>query len=110
MSNYPYYERDGTRVFIDHFTPEGKAKMEEIWSIEYRRVAEDYVGDIHVSTVFLPINHAWTEERPILFETMVFGYDDDDHQWRYATEEEALAGHAAILEAVQKGVLTRDVI
>jgi hypothetical protein len=115
---YPYYERDGTRISIDHDSPEGKAKMIEIWSREYRRVAQDYVGDIHVSTVFLAIDHGfldWREEgpgyKPILFETMVFGYsDDEEFQWRYRTEKDAAAGHAIIVEAVQNGTLCQDTI
>jgi hypothetical protein len=30
---------------------------------------------------------------PLIFETMIFGYDGDDQQWRYSTEREALKGH-----------------
>jgi hypothetical protein len=116
---YPYYERDGTRISIDHNTEEGRAKMVEIWSHEYRRVAQDYVGDVHVSTVFLPIDHGWIDwryagpdYRPVLFETMVFGYGDgdDEFQWRYRTEAEALAGHAIILEAVRGETLTDETL
>lgn len=109
---YRYYERDGTGISIDLDTPEGRAKMSEIWSHEYRRVAQDYVGEIHVSTVFLAINHSWGDGPPILFETMVFGYGegDEEYQWRYPTEEAALAGHQAILEAVKEGKLTHETI
>lgn len=107
---YRYYERDGTGISIDMSTQEGLAKMTEIWSHEYRRVAQDYVGEIHVSTVFLPINHSWGDGPPILFETMVFGYGADEYQWRYPNEESALAGHAIILEAVREGTLTQETI
>ena len=69
-----YYEKDGSPVSIDYETPEGKALSAKLWSREYRRVAQNYVGDVHVSTVFLPIDHGWGEGPPVLFETMVFGY------------------------------------
>jgi hypothetical protein len=37
-----------------------------------RIVAKTYIGAIHVSTVFLPINHNLGNGRPLLFKTMVF--------------------------------------
>jgi len=128
---YPYYMRDGTRVSIDYKTLEGRDLSQKLWSHEYRRVAQDYVGKIHISTVFLPIDHGWyppnEEHVPILFETMVFGYDgrsplrrwwenfrgrehDEEYQWRYPTEADALEGHRRIVEAVSKGRLTHDTI
>ena len=33
----------------------------------------------------------------ILFETMIFGGQYDDYQWRYSTYEEAEAGHNSLL-------------
>jgi hypothetical protein len=55
-------------------------------------------GDDHirVSTVFLGLNHNWKGHGPpILFETMIFGGEHDDYQVRYATYDEAIAGHQA---------------
>lgn len=94
---------------------------------EYRRVAEDLVGDIWVSTVWLGLDHNWMPGgRPIIFETMVFdqgttetinlGGGDreyhpslDEFSRRYCTEDEAMAGHkevvaevAAMMEAVRQ--------
>lgn len=61
-----------------------------------RRVALDEVAPgIEVSTVFLGIDHGSGNGSPILFETMVFGdYGGGDTQ-RYATWDEAAAGHCA---------------
>lgn len=52
-----------------------------------------------VSTVFLGVNHGWNDKEE-WFETMVFGGPMDGHQERYATWEEAEAGHKAILAKV----------
>lgn len=61
------------------------------------------LGDIKVSTVFLGIDHNYTETGPpILFETMVFGGLLDQEQERYATMAEALSGHAAMVERVKR--------
>lgn len=108
-----YFDIEGNPVEFDLESPEGMEMMVKLWNKEYRRVAQDYVGDIHVSTVFLPIDHGWGEGPPILFETMVFGYGDDEEaiwegrewQWSYATKEEALVGHAKVLEAVRNRTL-----
>lgn len=51
-----------------------------------------------VSTVFLGIDHGFGfSERPVLFETMVFGGLFDQEQWRYCTWDEAAAGHKAVV-------------
>jgi hypothetical protein len=57
------------------------------------RVALTERGGIKVSTVFLATDHAWDGGPPLLFETMIFGGDHDEDQWRYSTWDEAVAGH-----------------
>ena len=46
-----------------------------------------------VSTVFLGLDHAFDGGTPLLFETMIFGGEHDEYQERYATWDEAEAGH-----------------
>ena len=63
-----------------------------------RRVAmTDLASGKVVSTVFLGLDHSFTEEGPpMLFETMVFKAKDDysdEYCERYSTKDEALAGH-----------------
>jgi hypothetical protein len=55
---------------------------------------------VEVSTVFLGIDHNLDYGSPILFETLVFGSDMDGRCQRYATWDEAEAGHRKILEEV----------
>ncbi len=63
-----------------------------------RRVAEDVVNGVRVSTVFLGLNHQWGKGPPLLFETMTFGDGDKaDRQWRHSTWEEAETGHAVVV-------------
>ena len=57
-----------------------------------RHVAKTKKGDVKVSTVFLGLDHG-IGDPPILFETMIFGGDHDNDQWRYSTWEEAVQGH-----------------
>jgi hypothetical protein len=67
-----------------------------------RIVAQDQVGDYWVSTVFLGIDHSFSpwgkRGPPILFETMIFLEENEgETQVRYATWDEAAAGHADIV-------------
>lgn len=71
-----------------------------------RRVAQDSVWGVRVSTVFLGCDHRWNFDgsdapQPILFETMVFGGVFDEYQERYCTWDEAVAGHATRLRMVR---------
>ena len=50
-------------------------------------------GDVCVSTVFLGLNHAFGNEPPELFETMIFGGLHDQHQERCSTWEQAEEMH-----------------
>jgi hypothetical protein len=67
-----------------------------------RHVADDMVGLVRVSTVWLGLNHNWGEGPPLIFETMVFGGVHDEDQWRYPTEAAALAGHDQVVTMVRE--------
>jgi hypothetical protein len=67
-----------------------------------RRVGEDTIKGVRVSTVFLGMIHAFCiEDKDQWFETMVFGGEMSEHQERYATWAEALEGHARTVSKVQ---------
>ena len=68
-----------------------------------RHVKEDIIKGIHISTVFLGINHNFVGGKPILFETRIFGGEHNDYQERYHTLEEAEDGHEKAVELVKKG-------
>ncbi len=64
-----------------------------------RHVAIDNLPNgVTISTIFLGLDHGFDDGPPLLFETMIFGGDGDQDQWRYATWEEAEKGHAKALE------------
>lgn len=65
----------------------------------------DLPGDVHVSTVFLGLDHGFGGE-PLLFETMIFGGELDETQDRYTTRAAAEDGHRRYVEqarAAQEG-------
>lgn len=66
-----------------------------------RQLALDLIGRARVSTIFMGLDHHLMRDephQPILWETMVFGGPYDRHQQRYASKEEALRGHAKIVQ------------
>ncbi len=81
------------------------------WAIWYEE-ADRTVGFtklnrwVTVSTIFLGVDHNHHFGRhnhvPILFETMVFGGENDGLCQRYATLEEAKAGHKKITAEVRR--------
>ncbi len=91
MSRPRFYKLDGhTPVPAEHLT-------DAMTGVPVAKT--DLPGDVHVSTVFLGLDHNHTGKGPpLLFETMVFGGPLHDEQWRYCTWEEAEAGHKAAVK------------
>ena len=68
------------------------------------RVGDDTVDGQRVSTVFLYFDHNWKPgSPPALFETMIFDGPYDNEMWRYATYDEAKAGHDRIVNCLKEG-------
>lgn len=65
-----------------------------------RHVAKtEITKDIFVSTIFLGLDHAYGfDEKPLLFETMIFGGSLDQEMNRYSTWDEAEEGHKDLVE------------
>lgn len=69
---------------------------------EQRLVAKTFLGSVCVQTDFLGMNLGYAYPVPLLYETMVFGGVCDQFQRRYATREEAIAGHEETIAAVKQ--------
>jgi len=100
-----HYDRNGQRIGLFEW-----AQLHQLPG--YLRVASTTLPNgVHVSTVWLGIDHSFDGEGPpIIFETMAFEpevevspyfsrpyHPDLGIQRRYATEEEALRGHAEVV-------------
>lgn len=74
------------------------------WRSERRIIGRTPMPNgVHVSTVFLGLDHAMFGGPPVLFETMIFGGEHDEYQERYQTYESAQEGHwRAVLMAMGK--------
>lgn len=79
-----------------------------------RRLAQDTIGPYLVSTVFMGIDHGFGEGPPVLWETMIFGMEEeieflgkrrrcrkDAGAYRYTSKAEALAGHASAVKLAE---------
>jgi hypothetical protein len=94
---------NGRYILKGHETVECDDLME--WAnyieSETRHVGDTMVGGVRISTVFLGLDHSFGGERPVLFETMIFGGEHDEYQERYSTWDEAEVGHAAAVKLVE---------
>lgn len=103
---------DNKAVLIDHkVVPVGLDQWAKTFEKADRRVALTVLNrrrHIHVSTVFLGLDHGWGE-RPLWFETMVFGTSIDEAMDRYETWDEAVAGHARMVRRARQARQTRKV-
>lgn len=80
-----------------------------------RTLAETTVGPYWVSTVFLALDHSFGEGPPVLWETMIFGVEEDWEdlsgkrrrsrksldQFRHTSKAEALDGHARAVKLAE---------
>lgn len=101
MNPHLWYDRDGQPIDVE------KADT-LLGNPDYKRVglteitsASNPDTSYRVATVGLGVNHAFGDGPPIIFETMVFGPENaDEYMQRYATEEQARAGHAETVTVV----------
>jgi hypothetical protein len=97
----------GQYVLDDNGNPVAETdpiKWARIFSSPDRFLKQETLPDgTSISTVFLGIDHNHSGRGPpILWETMIFGGRYDQFQWRYASREEALAGHQRAVELARK--------
>jgi hypothetical protein len=103
----PYQEFQGRSVWyvLDGHEPVPATSEQAsalMLDITKRRVAHDIFGDVTISTVFVCLDHSTSEDnRPMLFETMIFGGKHDQYQTRCSTWAEAEAAHADAVALVK---------
>jgi len=101
-----FYDLDGQEISYETWT--------KIFSGDQRFLAGTRIAEkgVRVSTVWIGL--AWmlegdTGDRPLIYETMVF--EDDEGSWddlavyRWANREEALEGHAEVVDSIRSGKL-----
>jgi hypothetical protein len=89
-----YYDRDSQPCSQQFW-------ISKLRDLDYKRVAYTVIGEMYVSTVWLGLNHSFVDGPPEIFETMVFGGELDQEQWRYSTIEQARAGHEDVVTIVR---------
>ena len=82
---------------IYKLNPDGTVEPTDIvdWSAD-RVIDRTEIGEVLISTVFLPTDHNYGSGPPLVFETMVFGGpmgQEFQECQRYATKAEAVMGH-----------------
>ncbi len=98
-----YYKRDGTPYPNNSQKEALNAWVNDLENEDYKRVGLTEINEVKVSTVWLGLDHSFgIGEKPLIFETMIFGGAHNGYQERYSTEEEAREGHKRAVELVSK--------
>jgi hypothetical protein len=97
-----YYDRNGKPMSLTEWA--------QAFDAEDRHIGYTNVGKYEVSTVWLGLDHNWTEGGPpLIFETMVFNRRATKNRFselycaRYRSEREAKAGHDLVVARLQRG-------
>lgn len=92
-----HYDREGHPIDLDQWA-------DLFGNDDYRRVAEDRIAGMWVSTVWLGIDHNFRpDDPPLIFETMVFDHSEHGERLveldcgRYPSEAAAVAGHTEVV-------------
>ncbi|MDL2283835.1 hypothetical protein LJC19_01640 [Oxalobacter sp. OttesenSCG-928-P03] len=68
-----------------------------------RIVAQNKIGELLVSTIFTGIDYSFGLGEKRLFETVIFGMEDDIHpKWQHATWDEAKKEHNRIVKIIEE--------
>lgn len=72
---------------------------------EWMEKANRHIGDktkrgVRISTVFLGLDHNFSGNTPILFESLIFGGESDGYMQRYSTINKAREGHKQLVKRV----------
>lgn len=88
---------------LNYYTLDGhEAKPYDAFG-DTQHVADETIGNVRISTVFLGLDHSFGEGPPLIFETMIFGGAYDQFQDRYTTWKQAEAGHKRVVAALRAG-------
>jgi hypothetical protein len=68
-----------------------------------RKIQQESISGFFVSTIFLGLDMGYSTPR--WFETMVFREHRSVHSERYATWDEAIAGHGRVCAQVRSGAI-----
>ncbi len=92
-ADFGWFDMDGSKISTEEYVARTKADP------KWRIVARTDVGERHVSTVLLGFDPGFGDGTPIIFETMTF--PDQSICERYATREQAEAGHLGVVVQVR---------
>lgn len=109
LFEYPiFYKLDENKNALPSTEEEHNKQTAKMLIDGGKNVADEYIYDIHISTVWLGIDHnplRLQGDLPLLFETMCFdgNYLKGIYMKRYSTWKEAEEGHKKAVEWVKNG-------
>jgi hypothetical protein len=108
-----FYKLDENKNAVPCSATEWGDQREEMRKTRSKHVAEDYINDKRISTVWLGLDHGFEFEdnknyKPLIFETMIFEKGDEIYCNRYSTWKESEEGHKKAIQWVKDGCKDED--
>jgi hypothetical protein len=99
-----YFGPDGAELTLTEWSEMFEARAEDMGPESWWRRETRISDEVRVSTVWLGLNHRlFGDGPPLIWETMIFGGEHDEGQWRYSTRQAALDDHERIIAAIRAG-------
>jgi hypothetical protein len=98
-----YYAPDGTPIDVDEWCRLFELRHQDMSQDSWWRRRTQVTPTVEVSTVWLGLDHQWLHGPPLFWETMIFGGEHADGQWRYSSRQQALDDHERIVAALRAG-------
>lgn len=106
-----FYKLDENKRAVPCSAEEWAEQRQRMRDNSSKNVSKDFVNGIEISTIWLGIDHGGNDNRPLVFETMVFKPKSGGQECycdRYSTWEEAQLGHQRAFQWVKEGCKESD--
>lgn len=84
----------------EHYDEDGNRITQEEWAILFQAKRWQMITEgegVHISTVFIGLNHQFDHTKPpLIFESLVHVDDDERDMWRYTSKAKAIEGHGIL--------------
>lgn len=92
---YKLVDREPVRCNLDEYARSMQMESSRI-------VRQSQINELLVSTIFTGIDYSFGSGEKRLFETMIFGMEDDIHpKWQHATWDESVEKHDQIVKMIE---------
>lgn len=92
------HRNESFAVVSQYYDEDGNSITQDEWAILFQASRWQLIAEgdgVHVSTVYIGLNHEFDPDKsPLIFESLVHVDDNEQEMVRYATKADAIVGHS----------------